>query len=174
MNQSEAADVSTRMAEAQVSEVDGEEVGGTLYQRVDRAVYSFAFLLPDDAVAAVLSPEGEPPALVALDGDQLYLATVADLENDRAEASVICGALHVAPGRGTMEVEVKFQGEAGPEAIRHTVWQFAIDDARVVISTQVDPSRERLSEGEALARALAEALGCRLFEQVQEPLARFV
>lgn len=149
MEKAKAADLSTRMAEAHVAELDDEEIGDELYKGVDEAIFSFAFLLPENATTAIVR-DGETPILAALSGAQLYLMTAVDGKHNSREVAINCEAHHIRPGHDRVEMKIRFKGISGPAAIREVEWNFTIGQSSLMIQTHVHPDHG-VSDAEALS-----------------------
>jgi hypothetical protein len=165
-----AADLSTRMAEAHVTEL-GDEIGDELFKGVDEAIFSFLHLLPDLGTTAIIR-QGGTATLAALHDAQLYLVTAEGASGSR-DVVVNCKTHRIRPGHDKVTMTTRFLGVAGPNAIRKTKWQFTLGEVSLEIQTHVNPDQE-LPDGEVLAQALAEKMGCPLAMSPVEPLVAVI
>jgi hypothetical protein len=162
MNQSQASDACTRMAEAHAARTDSAGDANRVHSRVHKATFDHAFeFVPEEATWAVIDNEGEPPKLMALDGLTLYTLTVGNLEDEYIGVPTTCRMERLDPRTAWVECEVKFLGHrsnAEPMG-RHTIWTFGIGADPLRITTITHPDRNRLQPDELFAQALATALG---------------
>jgi hypothetical protein len=162
MNQSQASDACSRMAEAHAARTDSAGDANRVHSRVHKATFDHAFeFIPEEATWAVIDNEDEPPKLMALDGLTLYTLTVGSLEDEYISVPTTCRMDQLDPKTAWVECEVKFLGHrsnAEPMG-RHTIWTFGIGANPLRISTMTHPDRNRLQPDELFAQALATALG---------------
>jgi hypothetical protein len=151
------------MADLHASEQEPSNVE-RVFGRVHRAVFYQALEIPGDPVTATVQREGDSAfMLVAVDGQRVYLLTVGDLEDEMGLPQTECRMLCLQPGAGVVSQKAKYFDRKGKTAARSTIWTFRLpEDTSLMIETHFDPEESRRNDREAVARALANALGWKL------------
>jgi hypothetical protein len=157
MTQSEAHDACTQMADIEARQGNPDN-----HSRVHQTAFNGAFeFIPEGATWAVIAHDGEPPKLVALHGDRLYTMTVGDLGEESLSGTATCRVFTIDAARSTAECTSKFIGHRGPQPMsRETTWTFDLGDGEpLTFSTKFNEGGATVRQDEALAQALAEAVG---------------
>lgn len=172
MNQQQAAEIAREMARFHAAELK-TNVGDTRVEQVHRAVFHQAFeFIPETSIAALIQRDGDnEPIVVAIDGHQLYLLSVLPAENDLSQPATECRIVHVEPGRGSVAVRTKYRPAIGRHPSRSATWEFKIaDEITMTIETSFHPEDE-IDQREAVAQALARALGWQASSRRPETVA---
>lgn len=121
--------------------------------------------LPDESVAEVIERGEDSPVLLAVDGDYLYVLLVKSPGTGEGPATTECELHHINPKRSTVTCQTKFIGERVSEATlpRETTWSFEVGAFKIRFETLVNPNHDKLGAGEAIAQALAKAIGWKEF-----------
>lgn len=162
MTQSHEEDAIQRMAVACQAQVPETLNASRAYSAFHRALSDHVEeMLPVSPVTVVIEREGDKPVLLALDGTELHIVTMADRIGDFEPATVIDRLEIVDPGRASVECETRYSGHRldGVQCERNTTWRFQIRDATFAIETFTDRSRNWIEDGEVFSRALANVLG---------------
>jgi hypothetical protein len=159
VKQADAANLAREMTNFYVSTRGEEECQEN--QRIHGAVFYQLFeFVPENAVAALIHRDGDGvPVIAALHNRQLYLLEVFPEEGEIRQPATECQMVHVEPGGATVAVRTRYAEARASLSARSTTWRFEFNDGpKLTIETQVDPDGE-IDRREALARALAAALG---------------
>lgn len=137
---------------------------GRVFGRVHRAVFYQALEIPGCPATAIVQRETDnAPMLVAVEGQQVYLLTVGEVKDELGLPETECRMLHVSPGTGSVVQKAKYFDRKGDAAPRSTTWTFNLDEGtELTIETHFDAGESRRNDREAVARALAGALGWKL------------
>jgi len=156
MTQSEAHDACTQMADIEARQGNPDD-----HSRVHRTAFNGAYeFIPEGATWAVIAQDGEPPKLVALDGDKLYTMTVGDLGEESLSGTATCRVFTIDAASSTAECTSKFIGHRAPQPMsRETTWTFDLGDETLTFSTKFSEGGVTMRQDEMLAQALAAAVG---------------
>jgi hypothetical protein len=159
MIQSDAAEIAGRLSEFYVVTL-GKSSEEAL--RIQSAVFHLAYeFIPDDAIADQVVLDGDKtPTVLAVDDAQLYLLSAKPKGDDIIPAT--CRTIRLAPNTDTVKIEAKYWGTGDIGPPREVTWRFDFaDDVSVTLETK--RSQEGSVSGpEALAKALARAIGWKL------------
>jgi hypothetical protein len=166
VNQSEAADLSKRMADTVATyctNVGLMPVAQRL-QAFQAAAFEQIFeFLPGGAVAAVVPvPEADgAPMLVAVADGQFFKLNFIDIDMDSGGVPVTrCEKLPVGPNRGIVAAEVQYSATPTGQPARHTTWTFEFTDKiGLAVASVSNPERSDQEPNERFAQALASAMG---------------
>lgn len=97
--------------------------------------------------------------VASLDGSHLFI------QGPPGSGKTWTGAHHINPKRSTVTCQTKFIGERVNEATlpRETTWSFEVGAFKIRFETLVNPNHDKLGTGEAIAQALAKAIGWKEF-----------
>jgi hypothetical protein len=131
------------------------------HSRVHQTAFNGAYeFIPEGATWAVIAHDGEPPKLVALHGDRLYTMTIGGLGEESLYGTATCRMFVLDPSEATVECTSKFIGHRGPQPMsRETTWAFVLGDENLTFSTKFSEGGTTVRQDEALAQALARAVG---------------
>jgi len=131
------------------------------HSRVHQTAFNGAYeFIPEGTTWAVIAHDGEPPKLVALDGDRLYTMTVCGLGEESLSGTATCRMFVLDPSEATVECASKFIGHRGPQPMsRETTWTFDLGGESLTFSTKFSEGGATVRQDEALAQALAVAVG---------------
>jgi hypothetical protein len=156
MTKSEAHDACTQMADAEARQGNPDD-----HSRVHQTAFNGAYeFIPEGATWAVITHDGEPPKLVALDGDRLYTMTVGDIGEESLSGTATCRMFVLDPSEAAVECTSKFIGHRGAEPMsRETTWTFDLGGETLTFSTRFSEGGVTVRQDEALAQALAAVVG---------------
>ncbi len=171
MIQSEAAEIAGRVSKYYIDhlgKLSAEAIG------IQNAVFHLAYeFVPDEVIADLVVLKGDKaPTILAIEGAQLYILSARPKKGDEVIAAV-CRTICLAPNTDSVAVETKHwvTGELDPP--REVIWRFDFaDDVSVTLRTT--RSVEGVVSGpDALAQAMASAIGWMLPSDAPSPERRF-
>jgi hypothetical protein len=164
MNRRDSANIAREMAGfwAAARETSGESRDDG---RIHGATFdqAFEFIPEDAAVALIQRPGNNAPLVAAFKAPTLYLLEVLKHEDNLFQPPTNCCLVHVAPGRGAVEVETRYRREQVPvddaRPPRTASWRFKFDDGTEIKIETFRGTEGEVDAREALAQRLAAALG---------------
>jgi hypothetical protein len=131
------------------------------HPRVHGAVFDQLYdFVPDGAIAALVQRDGDnAPTIVAYHHDQLYILELLDSGDEISQPPTRCRMFHLTPGNGAVEVVTRYRSRQADVAARGADWHFELEGGTsLTIETYMGPDGE-VEDREALAQAIARALG---------------